>query len=121
MLFEGLDHLSQSTNGQEGESIVTTAENYDATNGQPPQPTRLMIGPVPTSISAPKADGAPITAQQQGQEQQLRVYSSRRRENVEQGENVKQGRTIIWYRRSQRTIIWYRRIHKYKRKNILLI
>jgi hypothetical protein len=64
MLFDGLDHLSQLTDGQEGESTV--ARPADAKTDQHPL---LMIGSVPISISTCEADSAHITAQQRGQQQ----------------------------------------------------
>jgi len=89
MLFEGLDHPSPTTDGQEGESKVTPAAVAPhATNGQPPS---LTIGS-PLTISAPKIGDARTISQPQGQEPPLQVYSRRRRrENAEQGENDEHG------------------------------
>ena len=83
-LFEGLDHLSPSNDGQVGESTVTPA----AMEKQSPP---MMIGSIPISIPTLETDDARTTAQQHGQEQQLCVYSRRRRENVEQRENAEKG------------------------------
>ncbi|KAK1609557.1 hypothetical protein QYE76_033230 [Lolium multiflorum] len=101
ILFEGLDHLSQLSDDQEGENTngttVTPAENSDATTKGQPSP--LVIGSDLISseseadgahVTAPQ-QGAHVTALQQGQEKQLQVYTRRRRENVEQGENAEQG------------------------------
>ena len=86
MLFEGLDHLSSSTDGQEGEStVIPTATSTER------QSAPLMIGSVPITIPNSEIDGARTTAQQRGQEQPLRVYTRRRREVVEQGENAEKG------------------------------
>jgi hypothetical protein len=108
MLFEGLDHLSPTTDGRDGESIVRLATIAPhATNGQPPS---LTIGSLTAPISAPESDDARTIAQPRGQEQPLQVYSRRRRrENVAPGRMLNKGRAIIWYSKS----------HKCKRKNNL--
>jgi hypothetical protein len=100
MLFEGLDHLSPTTDGRDGESIVRLATIAPhATNGQPPS---LTVGSLPFLF------------------QPLKWMMSAQLHNHEAKNNhfkCTVGGGVVRMLNRGRTIIQYIKNHKCKRKN----